>query len=132
MARVKVNLKGVSAEDFTPIPEGWYMTSVDKLTLGQSKAKKPKLDVRFNIRHDVNEDTEYAKRKLFITASLQKQALFTLKRFLLASEVYEEGELDKRLDFDTDDLLGVDLWCLVKNEEYNSKMQNRIARFAPA
>lgn len=133
---IKVNLSGVSAEGPAPVPENdWYKTRVTGFKPGLSGSKKPKIDIEWTIIHGVEEDDEdYKGRKLFQTASLQKQALFTIKRFLLATEMYDEDELDGRLEIEPDEILEEDLemWLYVgQNRTYNGREYNQVVRMLP-
>ncbi len=138
MAKIKVKLKGVSTEGLEALPEGWHLVRVSGMKQGKSKRSgKPKIEITFTVKKSLDEDGDLvddnAKRKLFATASLQKQALFTLKRFLIATELYEDDEIEGELSFDTDDIVGeIDMWVHVHNEEYNSRVQSRVDRFAPS
>lgn len=118
---IQLNLAGISAV-LEAVPPDTYPVVVSQCRLQDSKASgQPMLAWRLRIESP----EEFAGRLLFHNTSLQKQALWNLKRTLLALG-YEEEELDS-FEFDPEEVVGLTCQVVVTVEtDPNGVERNKI------
>ena len=124
---VKVNLKGVSVDDIEPLPRAYYPMRVSACVQKKSKDKgQPYLEWQFTVR-----EGDFKGRKAWLNTSLQQQALFALKRLLLALGSAKE-DLEDEIEFEPVDY--IDMECVVKidHREYQGKLQQNVVGVYPA
>ncbi len=104
----------IIAADFTgvqttpePLPVGSYAAKIESVEEGISKTNNPKLAVVYILTHQ-----GFEGRKSHQSLSLQPNALFSLKRLLLATGEWDEEDLAGPTSLDTADMVGLDV-CLV-------------------
>ncbi len=121
-----IDLDGVTTE-FAPLDPGYVEAEVDSCTPGVGKTSgKPKLDWRFTITSE-----EQAGRKAFYTTSLQKQALFSFKRVMLALGFPEES-LGGKLAFDPTTVVGLPCTLVIVPDVWDGKTRGKVDRVLPA
>lgn len=102
---VVIKTKGVNTS-FTPVPDNTYEIALKGKKVGPSKNSPGEFS--FTLELEIQTPEDFAGRKLFYSGSLQGQALFGLKRALVAlgapEEVTEADELD--VDEALQDLMG--------------------------
>lgn len=102
------------------LEEGIYNLVVEDAVVKDSASSgKPILNLRFQVQD--------SNRKLFETFSLQQQALFRLRDFLVAAGI----EL-KPTGFDTLEILGATVRAKVVKESYEGKERNKIQSYLKA
>jgi len=124
---VKVNLKGVSVDDIEPLARGFYPVRVSACVQKKSKEKnKPYLEWQFTVR-----EGDHKGRKAWTNTSLQPQALFALKRLLLALGSSKE-DLDGEIEFEPVDYIDAECVIKIDHREYEGKVQQNVAGVYPA
>jgi 2-methylaconitate cis-trans-isomerase PrpF len=98
-----------------PLPVGSYTARIESVEEGLSKANQPKLEVIYELTHQ-----GFEGRKGYQSLSLQKQALFSLKRLLLAIGTWDEEDLSGPFEIDTADLVGEEVCIVVKANSYTN------------
>jgi len=112
MPVIKLKMGGVEATP-SPLPVGTYAARILEADYGLSKrSNKPKLSVKYEITQP-----GFEGRKAFHTFSLQPQALFALKRMLLATGEWSEEDFPEDpnvdMDLDTADLIGLEVGLVI-------------------
>jgi len=99
---VKFNFTGVGTEGFDPWPEEEGIPfTIAKIEMKDSKSSGQPMVV-FEFKH------ETSNRKAWRNFSLQAQALWGLKQFLIEIGVGEE-ELEEEFDFEPDEFIGTEV-----------------------
>lgn len=102
---VAVKTKGVTT-GFSPVPDDTYEVALTKVTVGPSKSTPGEFS--YNLELTIQTPPDFAGRKIFYNGSLQEQALFGMKRALVAlgapEEVTEADSIDVEVAFT--DLMG--------------------------
>jgi len=117
---ISVNMTGVETRP-TPLPPGYYRAAVSGCEQKISKSNNPYILWTFGIL----EPEEFVGRKAFFNTSLQPQALWSLKRVLLAFG-YEKEDLEGSVEFEPSDLLGVECTLAVIEDEYNGETTGKV------
>jgi hypothetical protein len=121
---ININLKGVKTDEFAPLPKGRYKVSVYDCKPGRSKNNNPKLTMEFRVL----EPEDMKGRRVWAEVSLLETALFTLKRYLIATG-YTEEQLAGNVEFEPSDQLGKELVVQIGHREYNGEMRQEITRW---
>lgn len=116
MAHIDVNMNEVE-DTSVPHPDGPLLVRVVKGEVRDTKAGDSKY-----INWQLNPVEGNNKRPIFLMTSLKPEALWNLQRFFKAAQY--EWETDG--SFNTEDLLGKELFVSVTQEEYNGEMTNRV------
>lgn len=82
----------------------------------------------FTVISDVNGDTKYAKRKLWMNTVLHETTMFNIKGLLRAVGLFTDEELEGELDFEPEDVLNIEILAVVAQRPYNGDMTNDIKR----
>jgi hypothetical protein len=121
------------AQEFEPLPRGWYVVEVTDAQPGMSRAGQPKLTLRYR----VIEPSEYAGRRLTDDLPLAGHPLgigrtrSALRSMLGEDSVPEQGQID------TDDLVGATLRVLVTHRIWaeeaggDGSVRAAVSRYAP-
>lgn len=124
MGTINVNLAGVKTE-LEAVPAGTYEAVVASAQVTEAKSSgKPMLSVKLRIEAP----EELNGRMLFDNFSLQSQALWKLKRWLLALG-YEPDELETNLELDPEELVGQTCYPVVVNEMYQGQERSRVTGY---
>ena len=116
----------VSSEGFEPLEPADYNATIFEAKPGTSKAGQPKLSIVFKIQ-----DGDYKGRQQWLELSLQKQALWKVKGFLLAAG-YPSEKMASGFELDTADLVGRPIVIRVGTREYNGTQRNEVTNtYAP-
>lgn len=124
---ITINLKGVKTDEFAALPKGRYKVSVYDCKPGRSHAGFPKLNFEFRVL----EPEDLKGRRVWADVSLKEDALFTLKRYLIATGHTEE-ELAGAFEFEPSDQLGKTLVVQIGHHEYppdSGTMRQEITRW---
>lgn len=113
---------------FEPLPAGSYEATVLTVTEAIARSSgKPMLKWAFQVIED-----GFTGRRAWMNTSLQPQALFVLKRNLMALGWTKE-ELSGQLDLDLDDLIGVQCTIVMVDDiDQNGNPRTNIDRLLPA
>ena len=123
---IRLNMTGVSVKA-TPLPPGYYQAVVAQCEQKTSQSGNPTLAWQFA----VTEPEEFVGRKAFFNTSLQQQALWNLKRTLLALG-FEEDDLEGEIDLDPGDLVGIECTLVVIEDEWQGETTGRVDQVLPA
>lgn len=122
----KVNLAGIEVGDFEALPKGFYPVRVSKYEEKSSKKGKPYISWEFT----VSADHDSAGRKIWYNTSLQPQALWNLKRLLLAFGIDEE-DLEGEIDLEGEEYIDSEFVVRVDHRQYQGKTQQDIVGVYP-
>lgn len=134
MPGIRINLAGVTTDEFAAVPEGRYRVRVFNC---EQKRSKPKPDGGGNNRYlnwelKIEEPSDFAGRRLWHMTMLEPEnALFNLKGFLLGLGVSEEDMANEDFEFEPTDYYGKLLVVTVKHREYDGKPRANITRVYP-
>ena len=96
------DLKKASENEFTEVPDGTYICSMEKLELGESRKQQPMVKAQFRILEGEHKKQCLFYNQVFTRGFPQHKAL----EFLRSLEVFEKEEIDFDGDFnDFNDLL---------------------------
>lgn len=123
---IKVNLQGVSTE-MGALPAGRYPATVYSIESKESSAGNPMLVWTFKVSAD---HEEYGGRNVWHNTSLLKQALFNLKRIMIALGDDPAG-LETEIEFEADDYIGRPCVIETKVEKYQGEDKTRLVRVLP-
>lgn len=101
-AQALEDLKKASENEYTEVPDGTYICSMEKLELGESKKQQPMVKAQFRILEGEHKKQCLFYNQVFTRGFPQHKAL----EFLRSLEVFEKEEIDFDGDFnDFNDLL---------------------------
>ena len=123
---ISINMTGVETKA-SALPAGYYQAAVSKCEQRKSRAGNDYLSWTFSIQAP----EEFVSRKAFYNTSLQQQALWNLKRTLIALG-FAEGDLAGDIDFEPSDVLGVECTLVIVEDEYNGETVGRVDQVLPA
>jgi len=123
---ITVDLTGVEAR-LTPLPPGYYQAAVAACEQKTSRAGNPYISWVFN----VVSPEEFMGKKAFYNTSLQHQALWNLKRTLIALGIPEQN-LEGQIEFDASDFLGSECTLVVVEDEYEGETTGSVKQILPA
>ena len=96
------DLKKASENEYTEVPDGTYICSMEKLELGESKKLQPMVKAQFRILEGQHKKQCLFYNQVFTRGFPQHKAL----EFLRSLEVFDQSEVDFDGDFgDFNDLL---------------------------
>lgn len=126
MPRVNVNLS--DSKGFDPVPAGPYNVSITKAEPRQTAAGQAALNWTLTIQ-----EGDFTGQNLFLFTMLEGKGTFKTKELLIAAGL---DCSEDQLDFDTDDLLGIDITVTVSQEMVNgrdgeTKIVNKIDSILP-
>jgi hypothetical protein len=118
---ISLNLSGVQARSFEPLPEGKYLVEVLEVKAKiAASSGAPMLAWTFRVL-----DEDYEGRQLFTNTVLTDNSLWKLKSFLIALG-YTEEELNGEIELDPDELVGLQAVARVKTREYQGETRNDV------
>lgn len=115
----------------TLVRPGWYPAEVTKVEDGLSKSKgKPKTDVHFKILEAEDHQGEKVNGVPAVTTFSPEYPSFAIN-FLnaLGANIGKDGKTGVNLSDDT--AKGKRLMIYIKNDEYEGKMNNKVADYRP-
>jgi hypothetical protein len=127
MTPIKVDFSGVSTDEFTALPEGQYKVRVFEVTKETSRNGDPYLSWVFR----VTQPKEFTGRRAWHNSSLQTQALWALKRLLVALGVGPE-DLQGEIEIEPADFIGSECVIRIGHETYQGEVRQRVLRAMPA
>jgi hypothetical protein len=131
MARLPVNLRDVDVLAFPIYPPGLYTLRVDETRQEAARSSgELKLTATFEILDGPNGSPEFAGKKILTSYSLQPQALFRLKKLIIACGISDEQIPTDGLDDQM--LVGCVIQAQVAVEKYQGKDVNRVTNEAPS
>lgn len=126
--RIRRDFRGVNI-GFEPLPAGSYNARIIDVKKGISQNGNEKLEVTFK----VTDPATYRGRQAWANISLVDHALFSLKQLLHAAG-YPREQLEGVVEFDTDDLRGVEVTIHLRNSRYeraDGLQATEIFRYSP-
>lgn len=123
---ISVDMTGITTT-LTPLPPGYYQAAVAACEQKTSRAGNPYLSWVFN----VVSPEEFMGKKAFYNTSLLHNALWNLKRVLLALGVPEEN-LEGQIELDTSEFLGAECTLVVVEDEYEGETTGDVKQILPA
>ncbi len=127
MATIKVNLTGVKTDGFEAVPDGRYPCYLYELNEKTSQNG----NVYYEFIFKVKEGVDGAGRQFWHNCTITPNSLWNLKRTLIALGVPVE-ELEKKINIDSDELVGHEAVLEVITEVYNNRPVNRVKRVLPS
>jgi hypothetical protein len=134
---IKADLSGIQS-GFKAAPAGTYACKITKCELTEAgpsakNAGAPMLKWEFTVQPP----SEYVDRKFFMNTLLVQEGDFgglnRIKEILAATGLYTEEQLAGPIDFEPDDVIGVDVRCTVRvkpeTEQYDEG--NDVRRVRP-
>ena len=115
MARVHVDLS--ETQDFEPLPAGAYLVAITRYELKKTQAGDPAINYTLTVQ-----EGDYTGRKIWLFGMLVGKGAFVTKNLLKASGIECDSE---QLDFDPDDLIGVEILVTLKVEIRNIAGEDR-------
>jgi hypothetical protein len=127
---IKVNLAGVATE-MAPLPKGRYLCNVFSIEAKTAQSSgNPMLQWVFKVSPD-HPDSEYVGRQLYHNTVLTREALWNLKRTLIALGD-DPSDLDTEVDVEPDDYLGRECVIEVTHRMYQGEPRPQISRVLPS
>lgn len=130
---IPVSFDGVESRSFEPLPVGRYPAKVSALDYNPESARsgEPTVAWEFTVS-----EGEYANRKAFLNTSLQKQALWSTMRILIALG-YSEAEVKaKQWDFEdpetVDEIVGRDCIVSIGHRRFEGEKRQQVRRVLTA
>jgi hypothetical protein len=115
---ISVDLSDVGDVSGKPPPEGRYavlVTGFEEREAGENAKNPGSAYISWEL---TVQQGEHQGRKFFQNTSLLPQALFGLKQLLLATEDWTEDDLNGKLEFDPNDVVGKEIGVKTVNKEY--------------
>lgn len=120
---ISINLEGVKTE-LEAVPPGNYSCTISSVQHTLSKrSSQPMLAVQLRI----DEPEEEQGRLLFDNFSLQRQALWKLKRWMLTLG-WDPDELESQIELDPEEFVGMQVVAVVTNREQQQEDGTTITR----
>lgn len=123
---IKVNLAGVQAGEFDAVPDGLYPCFLFDMNLKHSQKGNDYIEWVFKVK----EGHDNAGRQFWLNNSLVSQALWALKRTLIALGD-DPADLDGELELEKANYEGRECVVSVVAEEYEGVMRNKVKRVLP-
>ncbi len=127
MAKIRVEVTEGNG-GWTPVPDGTYDWLITEVKQGNAASGTGSIGTVCEVERGPSQG-----KKATFWFYLTKKAGFRLRKLLeatgtpfVAAEKTEEGE---NLEFDTDDLLNRSFTAVVKIEEYEGKLSNKLVKF---
>ena len=130
---IPVSFDGVESRTFEPLPVGRYPAKVTALDYNpeSTRSGEPTLAWQFTVQGG-----EYEGRIGFLNTSLQKQALWSTMRILIALGFAEEEVKSRDWDFEDpeviDSILGKDCIMAIGHQMYEGEKRQRVRRILSA
>lgn len=130
---IRVNLAGVKAGKFDPIPAGSYICTIysHEIKEASEKAKNPGSEyINWEL---VIQEGDHADRHLWAMTTLLPDNLASLKELLLASGRFSEEQLESPngFDFEPEDVYGATVMAVVGIQKYQGEDRNNVRRIRP-
>jgi len=107
------------------VPEGYYLLGVfDYKVKKKEGGEFPYVDLTFKIQ-----EGDYAGARIREVLSLNPAAAFKMANFLKAADLYDEDLLANKQRLDTDDLPGIKVYALIKDEVFQGNAQSKPQRY---
>ncbi|KKM82660.1 hypothetical protein LCGC14_1317260 [marine sediment metagenome] len=123
---IKINMAGVQEGEFDAMPDGLYPCRLFDMNVKNSKDGKPYIEWVFKVQ----EGHSNAGRQFWMNNSLQQQALWALKRTLIALGD-DPADLDGELELEKEDYVGRECVVSVVAETYEGVVRNKVKRVLP-
>jgi hypothetical protein len=123
---IPINMTGVTTKA-AALPAGYYSATVAKCEQKRGKSGNQYLSWEFSVIYP----EEFVGRKAFFNTSLQQHALWSLKRVLEALG-YSEEALSGQIEFDPDDVIGIECTLVTVEDEYNGETVSKVEQILPA
>lgn len=123
---IRVNMKGVTVDQFTALPKGLYHCAVESATTKTSQRGSQYIEWILKV-----DQGDFTGRKLWYNTTLLPQSMWVLKRLLLAVGVPEDQLDDDNLEFELDDFIGSELVARVDHEMYQGETRQRVVNVYP-
>jgi hypothetical protein len=131
MSKLPVNLREIDVMSFPVYPPGKYTLRIDETRQEAAKSSgELKLTVSFEIVDGPNGSNEFAGKKLLSSYSLQQQALFRLKKLVIACGISDDQLPADGLDDQL--LIGCQITSQIQTEKYQGRDVNRVTGEEPA
>jgi hypothetical protein len=126
---ISVNLQGVKTE-LEQLPKGRYLCNVYAIEK-KANNKGDGFYIQWTLKVSADHpDEDYTGRTLYYITSLKQDALWNLKRTLIALGD-EPDDLDQELDIEPEDYLGRQCVADCKTEMYQGEPKTRVSRILP-
>ena len=122
----ELHLDFSDVQEFETIPNGVYNAVVDKVDLRTSEGGGKYLAFRFNVL-----SAPYVNQKAFMNASLQKTAMWSLRRTLRALGYAKEDLQKEDFPLRPEDLLELPCRLRIVLEEYEGEPRSKVDRVLP-
>ena len=123
---IKVNMAGVQAGEFDAVPDGLYPCHLFDMNLKHAASGNDYIEWVFKVK----EDHEHAGRQFWLNNTLIKQALWALKRTLIALGD-DPSSLEGELSIEKEDYIGRECVVSVVTEVYEGTSRNKVKRVLP-
>ncbi len=123
---IKVNMAGVQAGEFEAVPDGFYPCILFDMSLKNSQKGGQYIEWVFKVKEGHNN----AGRQFWLNNSLQQQALWALKRTLIALGD-APTDLEDELEIERDDYVGRECVVSVVTEVFEGTPRNKVKRVLP-
>lgn len=107
------------------VPEGYYLLAVYEYKMDKKEGSQfPYVAVTFKVQ-----EGDYAGARIRDVLSLNPTAAFKMANFLKAADLYDDDLPANRQRLDTDDLPGIKVYALIKDETYQGNEQSKPQRY---